>query len=426
MRTLLFILIAASIIASCKKEEAEPSIQPTLSVEPVALSFTSHATEHHEVIVTTNQSSWDAVSSQAWCTITKNNGKFTVKATVNTSTSSPTPAIITITAGKATPVTINVTQAGVNAELFVTPNYPVSFTYTGGTSEVFSVTTNQMSWNALSNQTWCTINKIGNTFTLTTSENSEAESRKAAITISGGNAASVTIEVTQSGVGAKLSIYPDAPIKFTDTGGINEAKVITVTTNQTSWDAVSNQTWCVVTKSSKQFTITASANIESTERIATITVSAGNAAKVRVEIKQESALSVVKATYVTPSNSGSFNPILANYTITWTPLNGVSEYNVYKSTTSNDEAILVEKTSENTFSGIELLASGTYVRYYWVTAKTNSGETIRPNNGGIKVTYIVTLSSKIWMPNSIPPMYGSWITVGVNSIDRTVTQNPIE
>ena len=84
-----------------------------LSVEPFELSFTAEATESYDVVVTTNQQSWDATSDQTWCTITKETNQFTVSATANTTATKRT-ATITVTAGNATPKTILVTQAGFN------------------------------------------------------------------------------------------------------------------------------------------------------------------------------------------------------------------------------------------------------------------------------------------------------------------------
>ena len=198
MKKILFILITALVLISCGKDENESS--STLSVEPVALSFTAQATESYDVTVTTDEPSWNAVSSQSWCTITKGDGKFTVRATANTSTSSPAPAVITVTAGAAKPVTINVTQSGVGAELSVNIDTPVSFTNAGGESKTITVSTNQSSWSVVSSQAWCTVNKSDNNFTITASANTETDARNAVVTVSAGNAANVTIEVTQTGV----------------------------------------------------------------------------------------------------------------------------------------------------------------------------------------------------------------------------------
>ncbi len=202
MKKIIFLLITVYTLAACNKGN-DNTPEATLEVNPAAaIGFSAGAAESFEITVTTNRPSWDAVSSQSWCTVTKGNGKFTVTAVANTSTSSPAPAVITVTAGTAKPVVINVTQAGVGAKLSVTPITPVSFANTGGTSGAIAVTTNQPSWNVVSNQTWCTVNKSGNAFTVTASAHTGVESRNASVTVSAGNAANVTIDVTQTGVAA--------------------------------------------------------------------------------------------------------------------------------------------------------------------------------------------------------------------------------
>jgi hypothetical protein len=87
----------------------------------------------------------------------------------------------------------------------------------------------------------------------------------------------------------QLSVSPEIPISFTKDGGASEAKTITVTTNQSSWDAQSSQTWCtVVKKETNQFTVTAAANTDASGRTASITVTAGKAPEVTLSITQAS------------------------------------------------------------------------------------------------------------------------------------------
>ena len=105
--------------------------KPKLSVKPSKLSFSAKATESYDVVVTTNQPSWnvDITSDQTWCTVTKGTDLFTVTATENTDTEQRT-ATITVTAGYAPEATIAVTQAAwspfVQAR-YTTPNLAVIF-----------------------------------------------------------------------------------------------------------------------------------------------------------------------------------------------------------------------------------------------------------------------------------------------------------
>ena len=136
---------------------------------------------------------------------------------------------------------------------------------------------------------------------------------------------------------------------------------------------------------------------------------------------------IVSATYSIPHIITLFNPLRACYNITWSPgISGATGYNVYKSTSPDGG------TNSKIYTGTDTLHSdtepfysdGTYIRYYWVTAQTTAGETARPANGGIKVTYKVTLAQKIMIPGSPPYYIPTYITIGTDTITRTIEQNP--
>ncbi len=138
--------------------------------------------------------------------------------------------------------------------------------------------------------------------------------------------------------------------------------------------------------------------------------------------------SAVKAEwYSGGSIIGLFNPLRSVYYIKWPTVQGADSYVLYKSASTTGVRTLVRETSDLSINGAEeiLTTSGTHIRYYWVVATINGEETPRPVNGGIKVTYTVTLAQKVWMPNSTPPLYGYWMTIGVDNINRVVEQNPI-
>ncbi len=109
LKTIL--LSAAVIAAGCAKNGNTPE-DPMLDVSPQNdIQFTAAAAEHHDITVDTNQASWDAESDQTWCKITnKTASGFRITADPNTATTAPAPAKVTVTAGSATPVVINVTQ----------------------------------------------------------------------------------------------------------------------------------------------------------------------------------------------------------------------------------------------------------------------------------------------------------------------------
>jgi uncharacterized repeat protein (TIGR02543 family) len=139
--------------------------------------------------------------------------------------------------------------------------------------------------------------------------------------------------------------------------------------------------------------------------------------------------SVVKAEWYVPSGSpyAIYNPIRAVCYFKWPTVYGATTYALYRSTSATGTGTLLGQTSDLSIRVEEAFASaGTYTRYYWVIATINGGKTVRPDNGGIKVTYTVTLASKVWMPGA-PPNYtgGYWMTIGSDNLSRFVEQNPI-
>jgi len=170
------------------------------------------------------------------------------------------------------------------------------------------VSTNQPQWNVTSNQTWCTVTKGMNQFTVTATANTTDELRIATITVSAGMFANVTIEARQSGVNPVLSISPDTPISFTSGSGTSD--VITVTTNQSPWDATSNQTWCTVAKGTDQFTVKATANTNIVSRTATVTVTAGDAPDVTLSVSQ-AAITPAKLSVTKSPGGGYYSGITA-------------------------------------------------------------------------------------------------------------------
>jgi uncharacterized protein (TIGR02145 family) len=89
---------------------------PTLSISPEQneVQFKADGTTDGNAtfVVTTNQTAWDAVSNQAWLTVTKTATGFTLVAAANPSyTVAPAPATVTVSATGVANIVMNVTQA---------------------------------------------------------------------------------------------------------------------------------------------------------------------------------------------------------------------------------------------------------------------------------------------------------------------------
>ena len=107
--------------------------------------------------------------------------------------------------------------------------------------------------------------------------------------------------------------------------------------------------------------------------------------------KKSTATTTVKAKYVEKfptliySNAANFF-----YKIEWESVKDATGYNIYKSKSvsgAGDNVSSVEQTAASIESNEIITQTGNTLYYYWVTAITKKGESNRPSNGGIKVTY---------------------------------------
>jgi len=143
----------------------------------------------------------------------------------------------------------------------------------------------------------------------------------------------------------------------------------------------------------------------------------------------------VKAEYKNPQGGGSilytYNPARAYFTIDWTAVQGASGYNVYRSYVLDGDILTITKIADGlegtSYQGSESISYTTdynsaprnTVCYYWVTAITGDGETDRPQNGGIKVTYTYTPEQRVFIPPN------TWTVIKYAEISKTVEQNPV-
>ena len=99
---------------SCKDDDKkdDPAVAPTLSVTPdTDVVFKSDGSNAFTIAVETNQSEWDVKPSNPWVKVEKNEAAKTfVLSAAPTVYTDPKIATVTVSAGKAQSVTINVTQ----------------------------------------------------------------------------------------------------------------------------------------------------------------------------------------------------------------------------------------------------------------------------------------------------------------------------
>jgi hypothetical protein len=120
------------------------------------------------------------------------------------------------------------------------------------------------------------------------------------------------------------------------------------------------------------------------------------------------------------TNNGTAN---ANYYLTWTSVTGSIKYNVYRATERTGDGYKMEEidsTDELIYSAREMGSNEDEIRvvYYWVTSTTLDGETNRPSNGGVKVTYTFVKKER-----SLDPFTGQYNTTKDGSVTHVVDQN---
>lgn len=102
----------------------------------------------------------------------------------------------------------------------------LSLTAQGGTTEAFTVTTNQETWKAVSDNKEFTVNQTGNGFTVSTSVNPTLSARTTTITVTAGAAKSQTFKITQSAGTFKFAQAREEVILNADKGDTKQVTIV--------------------------------------------------------------------------------------------------------------------------------------------------------------------------------------------------------
>jgi len=179
MKKRLFSMLLASALAivsgsfvSCDDSD-DVDKQNTLKVTPSsAISFSADGNQDVVLTVETDAKAWGFEKS-AWITAVQEGNKLKVNAEANVSESAR-PGRITITAGNAEPVKINVLQDGVQAGevvLSVTPSDPIEFEAKNNKAVELTVATNAADWTYTYPEAWMTAEKQGDKLTVNAKDN---------------------------------------------------------------------------------------------------------------------------------------------------------------------------------------------------------------------------------------------------------------
>ena len=318
----------------------------TLAVTPPNQNVTPPAGTTPFAVTTT--ANWTATSDAAWCTVTPSgtgNGTLTATYTQNTGAASRV-ANITVAAPGAASVIVTVTQGGTSPTLTVTPPNQNVTSPAGNTT--FTVTSNS-AWIVVSNAAWCTVTLSGTgngTITATYTSNAFLVSRVANVTVTVTGLAPVVVTVTQAAGSPVLTVTPANQNVSSPAGNTSFA-----VTSNIAWTTSSNAAWCTVTPSGTgdgTILATYTANVATSSRVATITVSGPGATPVNVTVTQSGTTPTLS---VTPANQNvSFPAGNTNFTVTsnsaWTALSNAAWCTVTASGSGN--GTLVATYLENT------------------------------------------------------------------------------
>lgn len=247
----------------------EAKIPNTFSIAPTSLSYDANEIGDRTVTITTDAESWDATTDADWITLSKQDQILNVFVSAeNTATTSRT-ATITITAGDAPEITLEVTQAAV---IFLYSEPDSLFFSSNKPSEQFvTISTNATNWDAIADSTWVKLIKQNNMLKVMISEkNTVLSPRCANIRITADKARDFILPVTQS-AGVFLSATP-ASLSF----GANDAgqKRVTITTTAESWDASADVSWITLSKKDNVLQVTVDKNETGSVRNAAVTITA--------------------------------------------------------------------------------------------------------------------------------------------------------
>ena len=282
-------MVAAAVL-SCKKDEIK---QETLEVSPSEdLQFLAKGNEDAVLTISASASSYE-VDAEDWVITRKNGNKLSVN--VEDNKSAERSCDMTISAGTAEPVVIKITQAAGEADAISVAPTSLLFRASGNGPQTLAVTTNVEDWTYVADfgkneqKDWFTVTPDDadpKSLTVTVTDYTETDGeRTGSIDFSAGEA-KVSVPVRQS-ARDMVEVIPSEPLTFSwnDAEGV----ALEVTTTADSWEAAvdtEGEGWITADKENSTLTISVSPNDSESSRSGKVTVSAGNAVPVEIQVTQ--------------------------------------------------------------------------------------------------------------------------------------------
>ena len=287
---MLGIAMVAAAVLSCKKDEIK---QETLEVSPSKdLQFLAKGNEDAVLTISASASSYE-VDAEDWVITRKNGNELSVN--VEDNKSAERSCDMTISAGTAEPVVIKITQAAGEADAISVAPTSLLFRASGNEPQTLTVTTNVEDWTYVADfgkneqKDWFTVTPDDadpKSLTVTVTDYTETDGeRTGSIDFSAGEA-KVSVPVRQS-ARDMVEVTPSEPLTFSwnDAEGV----ALEVTTTADSWDVAVDadaQSWITTDKENATLTISVSPNDSESSRSGKVTVSAGNAEPVEIQVTQ--------------------------------------------------------------------------------------------------------------------------------------------
>ena len=301
MKKFLTLALAVLALASCQKDDKSAK----LTVTPASLTFAAGETAGKVVAVTTDAREWNATTDYAWIELSQDGSALTVSMNETHMGTASREGSVSVSASGADPVTITVTQEA-RQSLSVSP---VSLNFDAGQtgSKTVTVTTDATEgWKANYPTGWFTVSSSadGKLVVTVNTLHYGASAREAAITVTAGNAASATINVSQTPTQNTLSFSPSS----LDFGAFEKgSKNVSITTDAAEWTATETVSWLTIstgTGSTLVVTVTET-NPGESSRSGTISVVAGNQTKNLTVTQAGSALSFSDIKYGSYTANGT-------------------------------------------------------------------------------------------------------------------------
>ena len=289
-QVLLGTVMVAAALVSCKENELE---QETLEVSPSGdIRFRAKGNEAKVLTISTNASTYE-VDAEEWVITQKDGNKLSVN--VRDNKSAERSCDMTISAGTAEPVVIKITQAAGEADAISVAPTSLLFRASGNEPQTLTVTTNVEDWTYVADfgkneqKDWFTVTPDDadpKSLTVTVTDYTETDGeRTGSIDFSAGEA-KVSVPVRQS-ARDMVEVTPSEPLTFSwnDAEGV----ALEVTTTADSWDVAVDadaQSWITTDKENATLTISVSPNDSESSRSGKVTVSAGNAEPVEIQVTQ--------------------------------------------------------------------------------------------------------------------------------------------